>query len=79
MLGYERLISLSDLPTNWVEIYFTEVEKDIIQNAKESLLHDTKVMQILGTHITISQIELWESYEFMMKHKYLIEEILESY
>jgi len=78
-IAFERLKEISDLPTNWPEIYFEELEKNISTDPLRSLINDTKLAEIDGTKIVIAQIELWDSKDFSDQNHDIIVQHLQSY
>ena len=79
IIAYSELRLLSSLPANWIEIYFMQVEKDMLANPEDAIVNDMKALPILGTNVTVAQIELRDSYDFMMNNVVLIEKLASWY
>lgn len=47
-----------DLPSNWTDIYYSEVENKIIEDPIAAIQLDTKRLLIKSTNLTIAQLEL---------------------
>jgi inorganic pyrophosphatase/exopolyphosphatase len=75
-----ELLKLLELPDNWKEIFFVGCEKKLLENPKQAIKHDIKTKKLkTGEKITIGQIELWKSREFIENNKDLISEVLSSH
>jgi len=79
--AYEELLAYSNLPNNWIEIYFEDQERGLYQDIKEALVNDTKVRDFehIGFKLVIAQLELWNSSEFVMNYKKDIRLALETF
>lgn len=79
--AFEELSKIVELPDNWVEKYFRDQEEFIHKNPRESVENDVKVLTFenLGKEIVIGQIELWNSRDFVVDNKDLIEMVMESF
>lgn len=77
----EELSKFTDLPKDWVEKYFSDIEKYTQKNPREAIINDVKkgYFDELGKNISIGQLELWDSKKFVLKNKKLIEEVMESF
>jgi len=78
--AFAELSKLVKLPTNWVEIYFRELEDESIKDPESSLVHDIKTDTLPGFEkpLFIGQLELWTSQDFVLKNQALIKKILEA-
>jgi inorganic pyrophosphatase/exopolyphosphatase len=78
--AFEELSRFVNLPEGWTKKYFADVEKYIQENPKEAITNDIKqgYFDELGKNVSIGQLELWDSKEFVLKNKKLIEETMES-
>ena len=56
--AFEKLKKFIELPENWIEQYYAEVEKGIFENFDKAIKNDTK---ILSNGWAISQIELYDA------------------
>ncbi len=61
----EEIEAQVSIPPHWKETYFKEYQRAFFENTTEAVMNDTKSLDINGTAFTISQVELWESSEFM--------------
>jgi inorganic pyrophosphatase/exopolyphosphatase len=76
----DRLIDLAKLPGNWKEIYFTGCKKKLLERPEEAIRRDVKTYKLnTGEKITIGQIELWESKDFIENNRELIAKVLSGY
>ncbi len=67
--AYDQLKKYSDLPENWVEIYFKDQEIFTYQNPYKSVKEDTiSITTKLPYKLVIGQLELWNSSEYFEKH-----------
>ncbi len=76
-----QLKPYTNLPINWPEKYFTEVEQHIFQDIPTAIKNDTKVQEITNLNQTfvIGQIELWDSSGFIRDHQKEIRDVLTSF
>jgi inorganic pyrophosphatase/exopolyphosphatase len=79
--AFEELSPIADMPKDWIQKYFIEQEEYIYQNTRQAILDDIKIIEFpnMGKKITIGQIELWESKQFVIDYKPLIKEILDNF
>ena len=79
--AFEELKKYIELPENWIKIYYKESEEQVLANPDLSIKNDTKVIDVKKRNIkiTISQIELWNSFEFVDKNKEIIKNVLSSF
>lgn len=78
---FKDLKEKANLPENWAEKYFGDLEKGVWEDPRKTILNDTKKPQYyegLGKKITIGQVELWNSKKFIIENTNLIAETLES-
>lgn len=73
--AYNKLKKYSDLPKNWIEIYFQEQDTSKLINIYDAIINDTK--NINGT--VIGQLEMWNSKELFNKHLNEIQRSMESF
>ena len=78
-IAFERLQKLSDLPNDWPEIYFEDLQKDVYKDPLTLLANDTKIADIGGIKIPITQVELRDTKDFSTKHNDMIVKHLQSY
>jgi inorganic pyrophosphatase/exopolyphosphatase len=67
------------IPNRWDEKYFSEVSKDTFSNPDRVLKGDFKNFKINDEEISIFQLELWKSKEFVDESIEIIEENLNSF
>ncbi|PJB22593.1 hypothetical protein CO112_03520 [Candidatus Dojkabacteria bacterium CG_4_9_14_3_um_filter_150_Dojkabacteria_WS6_41_13] len=60
----ELLAPLVDFPSNWQEIYFEAMQKNILLDPINSLKNDLKITEINGKEWAIGQLELWNGKAF---------------
>ena len=72
----DRLEEFTNLPKDWVEMYFEEQEKIADENTTKTILNDTKGKE---KDLVIGQLELWNSKKFIRKHLKEIEKALKSF
>ena len=79
--AFEEVSPISGISKDWIQKYFIEHEEYIYKNTRKAILDDIKIIEFpnLGTKITIGQIELWESKQFVIDYKPLIKEILDNF
>jgi len=73
--AFDTLKKYTNLPDNWVENYFGEMQKPSLVSPKKSLVNDIKEVIIGRKKFVISQLELWESEKFLLKNKVLIKSL----
>jgi inorganic pyrophosphatase/exopolyphosphatase len=66
--AFRELKSYINLPENWFEQYYQEIESEIYRNPAKSILNDTKTIEIKGVKYTVGQIELWKSRNFIVRY-----------
>ncbi len=71
----------TNLPIDWTEKYFSEVEQHIYNDIPTAIKNDTKVQEITNLKKTfvIGQIELWDSSSFIRDHQKEIQDVLSSF
>ena len=75
----KALEALANFKEQWQAKYYDESSLSILNNPKQSLINDTKQIIIQGKDTTISQLELWDSREFVTQNEALILDILKSF
>lgn len=73
--AFDRLKKYINLPDNWAEYYFNEIQELSLVDPKKSLVDDIKQVNVGGKKFVISQLELWESEKFLLKNKSLIKSL----
>jgi inorganic pyrophosphatase/manganese-dependent inorganic pyrophosphatase len=60
--AYKNLINLANLPKNWPEIYFNEIDEYILKNPIEALINDSKtpVFKTYNEPILFAQLAVWD-------------------
>jgi len=66
------------LPQDWAMMYFNEITESVSTDPTSAMMHDTKVVQILGNEYTIIQIELWDARPFIENNFFEIQAQLSS-
>jgi inorganic pyrophosphatase/exopolyphosphatase len=76
--AFQELKKYVSLPSDWVDIYYKESEEQTKDNPELAIRNDTKVVDFpeKNIKITIGQIELWNSYEFINDNKEVIKKTL---
>lgn len=69
----------TDLPLNWIEMYFTEVEEAVFKSPVRAIKGDTKVQKIGKRVFVIGQLELWKAREFLMANRTEISSVLADF
>jgi inorganic pyrophosphatase/exopolyphosphatase len=67
----EELQSYIDLPLDWKESYYKEIEEGFNQNLVEQLHKDTKTIDYQGSSFFFGQIELWNAASIIQQFKQL--------
>ncbi len=73
-VGLEKFINL---PEDWIEKYFQEIEVFAYQNPRAAIINDIKPRE--ARRLAIGQLELWNSKKFMEKHLDEVKRVLASY
>lgn len=69
---------LTNLPQNFLETYYNQVNESFMNNPEEAMRNDTKIQEIGGIKYGIIQVELWDSRKFIESHQDLILKTLTS-
>jgi len=79
--AFQELKKNISLPSDWVNLYYKESEELVINNPELAIRNDTRVVDFpeKNIKITIGQIELWNSHEFITKNKKVIKKTLLSF
>ena len=56
--AYKKLKQYTNLPENWVEQYYADVEKTMLSDIQSSIENDTK---ILADNLVVGQMEQWDA------------------
>ena len=77
-VAFEKLKSFIDLPKNWIEQYYSEIESEIFKNFDTAIQNDTKILE---NGWAIAQIELYDANTFVQKSEFLkaLEKIMSKY
>ena len=62
----------TNLPNNWIEQYYSEVTKNIINDPVTAIVNDTKRLEINDKNYIIGQLELWEA-QILIENPKLLE------
>jgi inorganic pyrophosphatase/exopolyphosphatase len=81
VIAFKELQKYTNLPTDWIETYFIDQEKAVLENPQKEIKLDTHVEKFPNTEekLIIGQIELWDSRKFINNHKKDIKEALASF
>lgn len=76
--AFQELKKYVSLPYDWIDVYYKESEEQTKNNPELAIRNDTKVVYFpeKNIKITIGQIELWNSYEFINNNKEIIKKTL---
>jgi inorganic pyrophosphatase/exopolyphosphatase len=74
----QELQTYIELPSNWIDIYYSEVEKNILADPINAIKVDTKRLLIQDTEFTIAQLELWNAGK-LIQHKNFINSLLNHF
>lgn len=69
----------TDLPKDWISVYYQEQEVNVYANAEMAVVNDTKIQYVKGIRCAVGQIELWNSRDFVKEFKDTIEAVLRSF
>jgi len=80
-VAFEELKQYRDLPQNWAEKYFEEVEESIYANIEQAITSDTKTLNLptVDFPIVMGQLELWNGNKFLSKHTQEAKNALEKF
>lgn len=78
LLAFDEIKNKSKVDEKWIENYYFEAEKSSFDDPQKAIRDDTKVVKFedKGINITIGQIELWNSKNFVMKNKDSVKKVL---
>jgi len=65
--AFKKLKNYINLPKNWLETYYDEIDAEIIKNPIDSMLNDTKEVKINKKMYSIGQLELWNANRLLEK------------
>ncbi len=79
--AFEELKKYIDLPLNWTEQYFEEVEQSIYTDIGHAITSDTKTLNLetVPFPVVMGQLELWSANTFLDKHKVEAQAALEKF
>ncbi len=66
--AFSQLVAHINLPKNWRQIYFDEVSQGIMYDPIGAMTNDTKTLYIHEEQYIITQLELWDSKQFISKN-----------
>lgn len=69
--AYEALLAKAELPAEWAAIYFTDCERDIIDDPTGSLKNDTKTVSFKShpTELKFGQLVVWDGKKLLDNSK----------
>ena len=62
-----ELLFYTQLPSNWKEIYYAEIEEEFLKSSIENIVKDTKYVTIFENPFNFGQIELSNAQDFLQK------------
>lgn len=68
--AFEELLLYTQLPSDWKERYYHEIQKEILDDILKSIAADTKIFPFLGKHLFFGQLELWNAREIASYQMY---------
>lgn len=68
--AFEELFHHTELPFNWKQKYYNEVQESVLSNLVKSIIEDTKVFPFLSKHLFFGQLELWNARELSSRQIY---------
>ncbi|MEM4272160.1 MAG: hypothetical protein QXH30_01090, partial [Candidatus Bilamarchaeaceae archaeon] len=77
--AFEELKAFVNLPANWIPQYYQDQEVSVYTNPQLAVASDTKIQIIKGFKCAVSQIELWNSEDFIKDHQTEIESTLRKF
>lgn len=63
--AFNKILPHTNLPDDWIEIYYQETQADILRNIEHAIKNDTKELSIMGQTVTIAQLEFWQASDFL--------------
>ncbi len=75
----EEVKAFTSLPVNWVSQYYLDLEAEIYRKPETVIRNDTKIQNIRGIKCAFSQVELWNSRDFLKENGRRIEAVLREY
>lgn len=66
-IAYDNLVKLGNLPDDWEEQYFTACEKEILQDLKDAIRNDTKVLSVEGLPKVVGQLAVYDGMEVVKR------------
>jgi len=81
VLAAKELLRYTKLPGNWIRKYYEESEQQTFCDPKLAVENDTKVVDFpeKNIKITIGQIEMWNSKDFILNNQNTIKDALVSF
>ncbi len=79
--AYAELMTIAPLTDEWIASYFTEQETAVMQDVRQAIINDTKILSIPGLPfaMTVGQLELWDGSAFLKNNLEAIESALASF
>ena len=79
--AFDELQTRFPLTSEWTTHYFIEQESAVMQDVRQAIKSDTKVLTLSGCPfpVTVGQIELWDGTAFLKANTETIESALESF
>lgn len=74
--AYETLSRVVNLPPNWQEAYFMEMQKGLLADPYTALVNDNKGQEINGQRWFIGQLEMWDGNAFIEKEQRMLDKFL---
>jgi hypothetical protein len=70
--------NLQELNNDFIEEYFQDVSTSSINNPKESLENDHKIVNLNSKSFSISQLEIWDQKDFIKENQKTILDLINS-
>ena len=64
----EQILPFTNLPENWVQTYYKEIESGFKEQLLENLLNDTKTLTVREHSVFFAQIEMWNASSILLRN-----------
>ncbi len=69
--AFKKLEKYIDLPENWIELYYSEIDNGIMKDPIEAVFNDKKVINICNKPYSIGQLEMWNNSRLLENNTFL--------
>lgn len=76
--AFEKIKNLMELPQDFIEKYYAEIEEVAFSNPESTLENDRKLLPLNNIEYSVGQLELWDSKEFIEKNREVIYKIIKT-